>query len=300
MSSPNVKYITWPVGRLLWGAPSKGRNTDRGGKPLTTKDGQPRTEFAFGVGIEKRGEVHWNQTPWGADMWNTARACFPNMFDASGQLAAGRKFSFKTVDGDSNQPNENGTVPSASKENRGHWIITFKSSFAPTTYNADGSQAIPAESIKTGNFVQVAGSVDGNGDVGKPGIYVNHGMVALAGYHPDGEITSGPDASSVGFGAGPAPSAMQRAPAGALPGSAPTPAAPPPAAPAPAPMAPPPPVAVAPAPSFIAPPAAPVAPTPPPPPVAGPVWKGPAGTSQAQYAAAGWSDEQMRAQGLLA
>lgn len=297
MSSPNVKYILFPVGRMLWGTPAKFREKNKSGKPLTTKDGQPRKEFAFGVGIEKRGEAHWNQTPWGLEMWNVARASFPHLFMPDGSLQPGRKFSWKIVDGDSNVPNENGTVPSASPENRGQWIITFKSSFPPTTYNATGTQEIPLDSIKTGNFVQVNGSVDGNMDTDKPGVYVNHGMVALAGYHPDGEITSGPDAASVGFGSGPTPAALRTAPAGQLPGSAPPPPA---AVPLPRPVAPaaplPPPVAVTPSPSFIAPPPG-VAP--PPPAVPARVWKE-AGTTYEQYVAAGWNDDQMRAAGKLA
>jgi hypothetical protein len=302
MSSPNVKYITWPAGRQLWGSVSKPNTKDRNGKLLVTKENQPRTEFVFGVGIEKRGEAHWNQTPWGADMWNVARASFPSLFAPDGSLQPGRKFSWKIVDGDSTQPNENGTIPNTQEGYKGHWVITFKSSFAPETWvMANGTlMPTPAESIKCGHYVQVAGSVDGNGDANKPGIYVNHGRVLHAGFGP--EITQGPDVNSLGFGSGPRPTGMQSAPVGGLPVTGAAPPPPPrPVAPSPAAAAPPPPpVAVAPAPSFIAPPAAPPAPTPPPPPAPGPVWKGPAGTTQAQYAAAGWSDEQMRAGGLLA
>jgi hypothetical protein len=317
-----AKFITWPVGRLLWGSVSKVRTTDRQGKPLLTTQGQPRSEVAFGVAFEKSpGQTHWAIEPadwkqkfpdmpyWGAELWAIGHACFPAQ-------AQNPRFAWKVVDGDSAQPNENGTIPRDQEGYPGHWVVTFKSSFAPPTYNATGTAPVPPESIKTGYYVQVSGSADGNNNTQKPGIYVNHGMVALAGYGP--EILGGPDPRSVGFGKGAMPAGMSATPVagmtapvpGAVPGAPPAPAAPyMPAVPAPA--APPAPVApaapaapmvpVAPSPGFIQPPAAPMAPPPPAAPVApaAPVWKGPPGSSYAAYRAANWTDDQLRAQGLI-
>lgn len=294
-----AKYFTTPVGRLVYGSVSKAQTKDGDGKPLVIKEGpkagQPTQRYAFGLAIKKGNEQHWASTEWGALISGTGREGMP-------QQAGRADFAWKVIDGDDTKPNENQKRPCDQEGYPGHWVLRFSSAFAPQTWNSDGSWPLAAESIKNGYFVQVAGSVDANMSTRNPGVYLNHSMVSLqwAGQ----EIKTGADPKAAGFGKDvQRPAGALDAPAGAFPtgAGAPPPAriAPPPAAPAPpAPAAPLlPPVHVAPAPSFIAPPAAPPAPTPPPP-VA--VWKGSAGTSQAQYAAAGWSDEQMRVAGLLA
>jgi hypothetical protein len=295
-----AKYFTSPVGRLLYGSLSKAQTKDGDGKPLVVKEGpnagKPTQRYAFGLGIAKVAGQHWAQTEWGAIIWSAGHEGMP-------QHAGKPDFAWKIIDGDSTVPNENDKIPAQQEGYPGHWILRYSSSFAPSTFNADGSLPIAPESVKTGYFVQVAGSVDVNNSTRNPGVYLNHSMVALQ--YAGQEIKTGADPRAAGFGQG-----VQR-PAGALDAPAPglpvtgTPPPPPRVAAPPAPVAPPaplpPPVAVAPAPSFIAPPVAPPAPTPlPPPAAAGPVWKGPTGTTQAQYAAAGWSEEQMRAGGLLA
>lgn len=307
MSSQFVQYLTFPVGRLVWGSVSKGRDKDRAGKPLTTREGKPRTDYTFGVAIEKAGTTHWNQTPWGKTIWDVANAGMP-------QLTGRPQFAWKIVDGDSTTPNENGTVPATQEGFPGCWVLRFKSSFPPSTYNADGSAPVPADAIKCGHYVQVAGSVDINGDTSKPGVYLNPSMVAHSGYGP--EIKAGPDPSAAGFGQGPRPAGMQTAPVGGLPASAPPPlpgpnfhgstgnvlaggaamaaagtALPPPAAP----------TAVAPAPSFIQPPPAAAAPPPPPPAVpAGPTVTAKAnGATWAQLQAAGWTEAVARQHGMI-
>lgn len=289
-----AQNFTTPVGRIVYGSVSKPQTKDAEGKPLVIKNGpdagKPTQRYAFGLAVAKGAETHWNQTPWGKLIWDTAVAAWPR-----GEYNA-PAFAIKVKDGDSTIPNKRGKKPCEQEGHAKHWILSFSSSFPPSTYNANGSQAVAADSVKTGFFVQVAGSVRGNDSTQNPGLYLNVSMVALQ--WPGKEITSGPDATAVGFGQGvQRPAGALDTPAGGLPSTPAAPVAPPPAAPA-APL--PPPVAVAPAPGFIAPPVAPAAPTPPPPPVAGPVWKGPTGTTQAQYAAAGWSDEQMRGAGLLA
>lgn len=334
MSTPLRQNLTWPVGRLISGSVSKFRDKDRAGKALTTKDGKPRQEFSFGVAFEKMGTLAFWETAWGAIAYTIGRTAFPQLFQQDGNLLPGRTFSWKVTDGDSQVYNTEGKRPCDTPEWKGCYIVWFKSQYPPSTWNHDGSAPIAADSIKCGNFVQVCGSIDSNGDAGKPGVYMNHAMVALSGYHPDGEITSGPDVGSAGFGAGPAPANMQRVPAGALPqppqasppGGYAAPAAPPQYAPPPAAMAPTP---VRPHPGIMTPPGAlptqyappaaappgagytpqypsgaPAAippPPPPPPPPAGPQTTAKAGgATWDQLAAAGWTIDVARAHGMIA
>ena len=73
--------------------------------------------------------------------------------------------------------------------------------------------------IKRGYFVRVNGSMSGNGNAQRPGLYLNLDMVELSAYGP--EIVSGPDAEGA-FGGGPA-----ALPAGASATPVGTPGAPP-------------------------------------------------------------------------
>lgn len=242
MGTPFKQNVTFPVGRVVWGKPGQTRDKDRSGKPLVTKDGKPRIECAFGVAFEKLGTQAFWQTPWGAAIYQVGRASFPHRFDANGHPIG--KFSFKIVDGDSTVPNENGSIPNQQEGYAGHWVVTFKSSFVPKCYVNDGTvdkpvwREIDPNTIKTGDYIEIAGSVDSNGDPQKPGVYVNHGLIAHAGTGK--EIVSGPDVGAVGFGKGPKPAGMGALPVGgaALPSTGaspmptPTPAAGLPAAPA--------------------------------------------------------------------
>lgn len=324
MSTPLRQNLTWEVGRLIGGSVAEARTKDRAGKPLTTKAGEAREEYSFGVAYEKKGTTHWAQTAWGAIAWQIGTTAFPQLFNPDGSLLPGRTFSWKITDGDSQEYNTEGNRPCDTPEWRGCWVVWFKSQYAPSTWNADGTQAIPAASIKPGNFVQVAGSIDSNGDAGKPGIYMNHSMVALAGYHPDGEIKGGADPKAAGFGQGPKPANLQAVPAGAFapntpsPGTPPVPGAgvpagngaanghtpPPSGVPAPggAPAAP---VGVKPHPGIMVPPGGtptpPAAnvPAPPPPPPAIQTTPAAGGATWAQLQAAGWTEAVARAHGMI-
>lgn len=298
MSNLEAKQFTTPILRLVAGSVSEKITKDFDGRPLTVKTGadagKETQRYSFGVAVPKVPGKHWSDgtAQFLTDIWVTGHA-------QMGALAQRQDFSWKVDDGDSTAPNKKNRKPCDNEGWPGHWIVFFSSSFPPSCYNADGSAPVPAESIKKGHYIQIAGSVVGNENTSNPGVYVNHMMVAHSGFGP--EIKSGPDPKAAGFGQSAAPAGMSKAPVSGLPGTPPPPpVAPAPAAPPPAPAAPlPPPVAVQPAPSFIAPPAAPTAPTPPPPPPAAvaPVWKGPA--TYDAYKAAGWSDEQMRAAGFL-
>tara|TARA_R110000851_G_scaffold9579_3_gene35570 strand:+ start:12838 stop:13767 length:930 start_codon:yes stop_codon:yes gene_type:complete len=199
-----------PIGRLVEGSLYKANTTDWQGAPLVVKTGpnagQTRTEYYFALAIAKGQEQHWSQTPWGLEIYNAACSGFPN-----GEPQR-PDFAWKITDGDSQVPNKRGVAPYTKEGQAGHWIVKFSSGFQPKLYNADGSQQIvEPDAIKTGYFVQVSGTVEPNGNQGNPGVYINHNMVALAGYGP--EIISGPDAATVGFGGAAAPQGMTQAPA---------------------------------------------------------------------------------------
>lgn len=309
--STSAIAILFPVGRLVMGSMSEAQTKDANGAPLTVKTpghpdfGKPTQRYYFAVAIPKtpNDRGHWANTPWGAKIWALGHAAWPQ-----GQGNA-PTFAWKIDDGDSTVPNRKGRIPAKTEGFPGNWIVGFSSSFAVKTFDAKGTVAVDPKSIKLGHYVEVYGTVDSNKNPQNPGVYVNHSMVAHAGFGP--EIIRGPDPSAVGFGGQALPpgatttpqSSMQPPPPAGAPG-VPPPAATPAAAVAPPPAAPAvqtAPTAVAPHPGFMAPPVpgAAAAPAAPPPPPAGPVWKGPPGSSYAAYKGAGWTDDQMRANGLL-
>lgn len=306
MSNAKREFFTTPIGRLVWGSVSKPQTKDADGKPLVIKTGpdagKPTQRYAFGLAVPKGAETHWNQTPWGALIWNTAIAAWPG-----GQTGA-PTFAWKVQDGDSTVPNRRNNKPCDQEGYKGHWILSLSSSFPPSTHNANGTAPVDPTQIKTGFYVQVAASVGGNDSIQNPGVYLNHSMVALAGFGP--EITSGPDPTAAGFGAGvAAPAGMSAVPVAGLPatGAAPAPvaAAPLPAAPLPVAAAP---VPVVPSAAILSPPAvaaappmAPVAPIAPVVP-AGPVVlpAAGAGVTWAMLQEKGWTEPVARQHGMIA
>lgn len=291
--------VTFPIGRMVWGSVVDAQVKDAEGKPLVIKTGpdagKPTQRYAFGVAFKKGPETHWSSTEWGKVIWAIGHAAFP------GGQAQSPTFSFKVKDGDGTIPNKNGKKPVDQGGHAGHWVVSFSSSFAPKVCNADGTNKMyDAKAIKCGHFVQVLGTVDGNGSTSQPGVYVNHDWVAHSGYGP--EIFTGSDPSAAGFGGGAAPAGMSTIPVGgmAAPAALPPPAAValPAAAPLPTP-APLPPTAVAPNPSILGaappPPAAAVVAPPP----AAPQMTAKATATYDQYRGGGWTDEQLRAHGFI-
>ena len=250
-----------PVGRMVGGSVYKPRTTDAEGNPLVIKNGpnagQSRVDYYIGVAIAKTGETDWKTTPWGAVIFQAAQAGFPQ-----GQHQQ-PVFAWKITDGDSMTPNTRGIKPAERTGYPGHWVVNMSSSFAPQLYNADGSQPLTGEgAIKCGYYVQIFGTVSGNGSQNQPGVFLNPNYVALSGYGE--EIHNGPDPSAIGFG-------------GALPaGASSTPVA-----------------------GMTSPPATAGAPTVPPPPVQRVMLPAAAGMSYEQFQAAGWTDQQMIAGGML-
>jgi len=285
--------FTTPVGRLVQGSLYKGSTTDAEGNPLVIKSGpnagQPRTDYFFALAIPKGNEQSWAQTEWGKMIYDVGVKGFPN-----GQYNA-PTFAWKIIDGDSTVPNRRGRKPCDREGFKGHWVLNFSSGYAPRIFNANGSQALTdPDHVKLGYYVQVAGTVSGNGSTQQPGVYLNHSMVALAGFGP--EIVVGPDPTAVGFGNAALPAGASATPLGGLPGAAPSlPGMPAAAAPA-APAAP----GIQPHPGLLN-PAAPAAPPVPPP--AAPVRQmtdKAQGMTYEQMVAAGWNDALLIQHGYMA
>jgi len=308
-----AQNILTPTGRVVWGSLYVARDKDYDGNPMVIKNGpdagKPTSRYEFGLAIKKT-QAHWASEPWAAPIWATGHAGHP--------VAAQRDdFAWKVQDGDSTKPNKRGSINANNVDYRGCWILSFSSTFAPKIVNADGSAYIlEPDAVKPGYYVQVAGTVAPNTGA-SPGVYLNHNVVSLQGYGP--EIITGPDPKSLGFGgalppgASATPVANMTAPPAVPPPPAPhaatisPPPPPPPSAPA---AAAPPPVPVQPHPAFVAPaavpppppsaaPAAPAPPPPPPPAPVGPQMTAAATTTYAAYIAAGWTNETLRANGLM-
>lgn len=302
--------ILFPIGRFVMGSMYEPQTEDADGKPLVIKTGDKKGEstvrYFFGLAIPKGAEQHWAMTEWGAKLWAIGHAGQPNAH----QMPA---FAWKVKDGDSQVPNKKGNKPCDQPGHKGHWVLSFSSSFAPKIVNSDGSAAIIApDAVKPGYYIQVYGSVQYNDSQQNPGIYLNHGLVSLQAYGE--EIHFGVDPKKVGFG-GALPPGASAAPVGGMsappvistPGAPAAPPAPPAAAAPPAvPAAPPAPTAVQPSAAFVPAAAAGGPPPPPaaaqvaPPPAAGPQMTPAAGSNTyASYIAAGWTDAQLRQYGLM-
>jgi len=203
-----------PVGRLVAGDLYKPNDKDAEGKPLVIKNGpqagQPRVEFFFALAVAKT-KAQWWEEDWGRVIYGAAAADFPR-----GETGS-PNFAWKVKDGDSQVPNRRGKKPCDQEGWKGHWVLFFSGGFAPRLFRLDEqNQPVPwadPDAIKLGDFVEVFGSVSGNGSPNQPGVYLNHSMVCFRGYGP--RIVVGPDAGAVGFGAGALPPGASAAPVGA-------------------------------------------------------------------------------------
>lgn len=286
--------VLFPVGRFVMGSLTDPQTTDAEGKPLVTKTGpnagQPRSNFFFAVAIPKNGSAAWWDTEWGKKILAVGQAAFPQQWQSP-------KFAWKIEDGDSQVPNSNGHKPCEREGFPGNWVVRMGSGFAPKTLTAKGDAAVDPASIKLGHYIEVLGTVDGNGSAQQPGVYINHSMVAHSGFGP--EIYVGPDPSQVGFGQAALPAGASSTPVSSLatPGTPPSPGVP--ATPAtPTPPAPSTPVVTQPHTPVVTQPHTAILAGPPAP--AGRVMLPAAqGFSYESYVAKGWSDDQLIAAGMM-
>lgn len=266
--------FTTPVGRMIQGSMYNPNTKNAEGKPLLDKAGNPRNDFFFAIAIAKGAEAHWKDTEWGNVIWTAG---------VTGDVHAGNRptFAWKVTDGDSTAVDQKGKRPCDKEGHRGHWVLRFSGGYAPKLYSTVGTSApvelVGKDEVMPGYYIQVNGSVKFNGSSQQPGVYLNHSMACLRGFGP--RIVGGPDVSAAGFGAAPLPVGAASMPTG---GAMPPPL--PAAVAAPAPVVPPP------APGFRMPPATPVRTMLPP---AG-------GASYEAMIAAGWTDELLVSQGMMA
>lgn len=329
--------ILFPPGRVVQGDLYSPQDKDMQGGQLLIKTGpnagKPRVNYFFAVAVPKTRAAWWEevqilpegkQNPWGPQILAIATAAWPQ-----GQTQNPR-FSWKIEDGDSQTPNENNRKNADREGHPGCWILKFGSSFPTKVFDAQGTPLLEVGLVKRGFWVEVMGSIASNENQQKPGIYLNHNMVAFRGR--DKEIVSGPDPRAVGFGRSAVPAHVTMAPVGTanlpatpppgVPGAPVIPGSPPPPA-TPAAFTPPPatPVAVQPHPGFIAPPVTGAYPAPPPsaaPPPgvivplaavaaypdplgapAGHRMANPAGPRYDSYRAQGWTDAQLLQNGHM-
>lgn len=273
--------ITLPVGRMVQGDLYAAKKNEK--KP------EAAPTYFCGYAIKKGNETHWSQTPWGKLIWDLGHA-------ESAATVGRPDFAWKIVDGDSAVPNRKNKKPCDNPDFRGHWIVRISSTYAPKLYIMQGSgvqSLVEPGYVKPGHFIEANVQIKANGQSESPGIYINHNMICWRAFGPI--IEFGPDADDVGFGAGALPAG-----ASAVPPSGPMPAAPQ-AAPAPAPA-----TNVHPNVAFVQNAAgavqAPPAPVAAPPVPAAPVRQMTAaanGATYEQYVAAGWTDAQLVANGLM-
>lgn len=288
--------ILLPTGRIVSGDVYEKQTKDSAGNPPVYKRGplagQPRDQWFFGVAIPKAGEQHWSQTAWGQQIWAVGHAFKPN-------AANMRDFAWKIADGDDPAMHIDKDGQARERKNiRGHWYVRLSSGYAPFVVSLVGRQQAEPDAtpglIYPGCYVQVQITCDANGDHQKPGVYLNHKVVCLIGF---GERIEGAqqDVTKIGFG-GPLPAGASMVPPGVSSLPVPAPVATP--LPVPAQVATPLPAAAplpVPNPAFLQVPAIPVAPP------AAPVLTTKAnGVPYAEFIKAGWTDEQLRANGYLA
>ena len=251
--------ILFPVGRLVGGSVYKPRTTDADGHPLLIKNG-PNTG-------QPRVEYYvgvalpkGTEPNWQSTVWGQKIVAEAAAGFPQGQSLT-PAFAWKVTDGDSLIPNKKGNKPAERTGYPGHWIVNLAGAFAPQLYCADGSRPLAEnEVIKCGYYVQVFGNVKSNDSQNQPGVYLNHIYVALSGYGE--EISQGPDAAALGFG-GPLPAGASATPVGQVA------------------------------------PVGQVGQVTPPPPAQHTMLPAANGLSYEQYQAAGWTDAQLVASGMM-
>lgn len=189
-----------PIGRLVMGSLYKPNTTDMQGKQLIGKDGKPYVEYWIHLAIAKGSEQHWNQTQWGSVLYNFGVKEFPNgLFNSP-------DFSWKVIDGDGQIPGRSrngqpGKRPCDHEGYPGHWILRYRSKFAPTLVTPEGAPLnMPEGGIKCGYFIQVYGTIAKNQTANSNGIYLNFTHVAFSGYGAEIATTKSVDPKAIGFG----------------------------------------------------------------------------------------------------
>ena len=203
--------ITTPVGRMVGGHPMVSRaNTDKLGVPKMQKDGiTPSMNTYIGLAITKGAETHWNQTEWGAKIWNEMLAAWP-----AGEYQQ-PTFSSKITDGDSQVPNKKMKKPCDREGYPGHWIIQASTGLgAIKCYNVGKYNPLTdliqqKEMIKPGDYARLILTIKTNAPSETAGMYVSPvlfelyqpGQQIILESEPDGAATFGATAAALPAGA---------------------------------------------------------------------------------------------------
>lgn len=171
--------------------------------------------FKQGWAIKPQG---WDQqypgVPyWGEVIWLEAHKSFPKLVNPQSQRIELATFAWKIDDGDDTTPKGDSQIPNCQREGHpGHWIVYLKSGGLPKVYDDSARPLLDKGTVKRGWWVEVSGTVSGNGQVQKPGVYLNHDMVCYRA--PDKEITFGPNPTQVFRGQFALPAGVSAQPVG--------------------------------------------------------------------------------------
>jgi hypothetical protein len=180
MATTDGTKIVTPVARIVWGHPCKQRQrTDNNNKPIIKADGTPAMQYIFGLAIPKDqfGPI------WAAMSAEAAKG-YPQ--------GAPQNFAWKYDDGDDTRPVNGGGTPYAQREGYpGCYVLTIASAldnpppvfkFNPQT---GGYDQLPADQIKTGDFVSVSLGISCNVPEQRthtPSLYLNPDGLEFVGY----------------------------------------------------------------------------------------------------------------------
>jgi hypothetical protein len=156
MTDPSNTFVT-PIGRIVGGSLSRQQTKGFGGvvldQPIWTVD----------LAVPKADALN---------LIAQIKAVAAADFAAKPHLAERKDFAFKYDDGDSGEANLNGLVYNTREGYRGHTVFHISNRFEFGTVGP-GRQEIDPATIKTGDYVRLAGSIKGNDRDDKPGVYLN-------------------------------------------------------------------------------------------------------------------------------
>lgn len=201
--SNRLDFFTPVAGRFISGSLTEKRSKDSDNRPIEPE----KQRYEFGIAFQKN-EI-WSMLTEQFRPWLTTQLAS----DANGLsrmqewFSTLTGFSMKISDGD--KPNAKGQLNENSK---GCFVMWFSSSFSPDTVDSTMTNQIPADSIKRGYYVQIAGNISPNGlTASQAGIYLNATHVRLV---AEGEEIKGGVDAVTAFGGTAAPTSL---PPGAMP-----------------------------------------------------------------------------------
>lgn len=244
----NITNVHYQPGRYVGGdmyeVKQKKDNNDqpRVYAPTHKRAGEPMMECYFGLAIPKAANqtaaalaaiglpgfaCGWAIKPadwdakypgvayWGEVIWNEAHndPFFATLVNPATRRIDMPTFAWKIDDGDDPTPRGERMIPLNKREGHaGCWIVNLKSGGLPKVYDDNSNLLLDKGAIKRGWWVEVFGSVQGNSQAKKPGVYLNHQMVSYRA--PDKEITYGPDVKAANFGKFALPTGVSTQPIG--------------------------------------------------------------------------------------